>query len=72
MIQKAREEEISNLKDKIAFGENDNNNEFENLKDNYHKSNEYMKYNKDNMTSEDLSNIKEKQRHRKEQMNSLQ
>lgn len=70
-VQKEREQEIEHLKNEIAHGDTYANNDFQNLKDNYDKTEEYMRYNSDHMTSENLGNMKEKQRHRKEQMDNL-
>lgn len=67
-IQNERREEIDNLTNKIVYGDNYNVKDNEQLKANYEKSETYMKYNADHMSSEDLRNLKEKQINRKEQL----
>ncbi|GIM28543.1 hypothetical protein CPJCM30710_12090 [Clostridium polyendosporum] len=67
-IQNERREEINNLTNKVVYGDNYNVNDKENLKENYEKAQTYMKYNAEHMSSEDLSNLKEKQMNRKEHL----
>ncbi|NLZ47826.1 MAG: hypothetical protein GX895_03395 [Clostridiales bacterium] len=69
-VQRKREEEIDNLKNIIAYGDNDTN-EVENLKRNIEYTEGYLEHNKDHMDSETLENTIEKQRHRKEQLDNL-
>lgn len=69
-IQRKREEEIDNLKNIIAYGEHDTD-EVKNLKRNIKYTDGYLNHNKENMDSETLENTIEKQKHRKEQLDSL-
>ncbi len=69
-IQKTREEEIENLKDKIVYGEGYSN-EAENLEAKYEKTKEYIHYNAPKMNLEGLSNLNEKQRNREHKIDSI-
>lgn len=69
-IQRKREEGIDNLKNIIAYGEHEND-EIENLKRNIKYTEGYLDHNKDHMDDETLENTIEKQKHRKEQLDSL-
>lgn len=69
-VQRKREEEIDNLKDIIAYGDHEND-EVENLKRNIKYTEGYLDHNKEHMEGETLENTIEKQKHRKEQLDSL-
>ncbi|WP_291574033.1 hypothetical protein [Clostridium sp. UBA4548] len=71
-IQKERSEQIENLENKIAYGNNSGNNELENAKANYEKTEKYISYNGDHMSTAQLNNIKEKQKNRKNLINYLE
>lgn len=70
-LQKVREEEIKNLENIIAYGENVNNDEFKNLERNYNYTEGYMNHNLDHMDNKTIEKTKEKQEHRREQMDFL-
>lgn len=70
-IQQEREGEIENLKNKIAHGENSSNNYKENTEKRYLYTEGYLNHNADHMDKESFNNAKEKQEHRKEQLDSL-
>lgn len=70
-IQQERECEIENLKNKIAHGENSSNNYKENTEKRYLYTEGYLNHNADHMDKESFENAKEKQEHRKEQLDSL-
>ena len=67
-LQKIREDQIEHLEDIIAYGENVNNDELKNLERNYEYTKGYMNHNLEHMDDETLNKTKEKQEHRKEQM----
>jgi beta-lactamase superfamily II metal-dependent hydrolase len=70
-LQDIREKEIDNLKNIIVTGEHSNNDELKNLKKRYKYTEGYIDHNEDRMDSNTLEMTKEKQEHRKEQMNWL-
>lgn len=70
-LQDIREEEINNIKNNIINEGHNNENEYDNLKQNYTYSENYMENNKNHMSTEDLQNLKNKQENRKEQMDNL-
>ena len=70
-VQCEREHQISNLKNIIAYGQHESDNDLENLEKNYHYSQGYLDHNQQNMSEEDLERAVEKQEHRKDQINSL-
>lgn len=69
-IQNDREEKMENLKNIIANDVHDD--QITNLKKRIEYSDGYIEHNKDNMDSETLNNAKEKQKHRKEQLENLE
>jgi inactivated superfamily I helicase len=69
-IQEKRQEEIENLKNIIVNGEHSNNDQKENLRKRYEYTEGYLNHNADHMDQVTLENTKEKQEHRKEQMNN--
>lgn len=70
-LQKERENEIQNLKDIIAHGDQNNNKQLENTEKRFQYTNGYLNHNADHMDKETLNNTKEKQEQRKEQMDWL-
>ncbi|MDP4091004.1 MAG: hypothetical protein Q8930_17280 [Bacillota bacterium] len=70
-IQEARKEEIENLKDIIAYGKHENQDEVKNLERNLEYTGNYLKDYKDVMDEKTLERTKEKQAHRQDQMDSL-
>lgn len=70
-IQEERREEIDNLKNIIVNGEHSNNDQVENLEKRYKYTEGYLNHNADHMDRKTLENTKEKQKHRKEQMDQL-
>ena len=71
-LQEVREKEIEKLENIIAYGENAYNDELENLKKNYEYTEGYLRHNADHMDPETLKKTKEKQEHRREQMDFLE
>lgn len=71
-LQADREELVDKLKNNIVEGENSDSDEYENLNRNYEFTQGYIEHNKDHMSKEALKNTKEKQRHRKEQMDNFE
>lgn len=69
-LQNEREEEIEHLKNLIVDG-NDSDNDIDNLERNYNYTENYINNNESHMDSKTLKSTKEKQKHRKEQMNNL-
>lgn len=55
----------------VVNGRGSNCDEKENLEKNYQYAEGYIKNNADRMTEEDLGNLKEKQEHRKDQMDQM-
>lgn len=70
-IQASRENEIDNLKNIIVKGEHSNNNELDNVKKRYKYAEGYIQHNKDHMEDNTIEMTKEKQEHRKEQIDFL-
>lgn len=70
-IQNEREQEIDNLKNVIAHGKHVNVDETANLQRNYEFTKGYLDENSDRMDNETLQRTKEKQEHRKDQLNNL-
>ena len=70
-LQQERKDLINNLEDKIVYGENNHQNQVKNLQENYEKTEKYIAYNTDHMSSDDLNNLKQKQENRQNQMNCL-
>lgn len=74
-LQHTREEQIEDLKQTIAYGDNpknDTKDQIRNLKENYKFSEGYIDHNADHMDQQALENLKSKQENRKEQMDQLQ
>lgn len=71
-IQKKRENDINHIEDKIMNKSGVSNaHEFENLKDNYEASDDYLKANKDHMTKEDAKNLEARQENRADTINAM-
>ena len=72
-VQKDREEQIQDLKEKIT-GEDavqTKEEQLENLEERYEKTEGYIEHNKNEMNKEDLQNIENKQENRKNQIENL-
>lgn len=70
-IQKERKEEIDNLKNIIAYGKHENQDEVSNLKRNIEYTDNYLKDNADTLDKKTMERTREKQQHRKDQLDSL-
>jgi hypothetical protein len=70
-LQQDRQSEIENLKNKIAYGDNVSNNYKENTEKRFLYTEGYLNHNADHMDKDAFNNAKEKQEHRKEQLDSL-
>lgn len=70
-LQSKRQEEIDHLKNKIAYGDNYSNNYMENTEKRLLYTEGYLNHNADHMDEESFNNAKEKQEHRKEQLDSF-
>ncbi|MEW9096834.1 MAG: hypothetical protein AB2417_17295 [Clostridiaceae bacterium] len=70
-LQNIREESISNLKDKLVYGEGGPTNEAENIIQNMKYTGGYIKENLGSMNDAQLENMKKKQNDRQEQLNSI-
>jgi len=70
-IQEAREDEIENLKNIIAYGKHDHNDEMKNLTRNYTFTHNYLDHYENRMDTTTLENTREKQENRKTQIESL-
>ena len=73
-IQEVRENEIEDLKNKLN-GKDDiqtPDEQLENLKEKYLKTNEYIRNNRENMTDDMLQHMGEKQHKRKSQIDNLE
>jgi hypothetical protein len=71
-VQAERQQEIDNLKNKIAYGENISNNYKENTEKRLLYTEGYLNHNADHMDEKTFENSKRKQEHRKEQLDSFQ
>ncbi|MGI5851949.1 MAG: hypothetical protein GX340_00905 [Clostridiales bacterium] len=70
-IQEERENRMDNLKNIIAYGKHEEVDERENLKRNLEFSDGYLENNASRMDDETLGKTREKQAHRKEQLDFL-
>ncbi len=70
-VNEERQDEIDNLKNILAHGENVNNDYKENTEKRLLYSEGYMNHNADHMDPETFKNAKAKQEHRKEQLDQL-
>lgn len=70
-LQQVRQQEIDNIKNKVAHGENSSNDYLENTQKRYNYTEGYLEHNASDMDKEDLKNAKERQNHRKDQIDQL-
>ncbi len=70
-LQQERQKEIDHLKDKIAYGENISNDYRENTEKRFLYTEGYLNHNADHMDQEAFDHAKEKQEHRKEQLDNF-
>jgi len=70
-IQQERLQRMENLKNIIAYGEHEQEDQVENLKRNLEYTDGYLNHNADKMDKETLERTLEKQEHRKEQLDFL-
>ena len=70
-VNQEREQEIQNLKNILAHGENYNNNQKENTEKRLRYAEGYLNHNAEHMKDEDFKNAKAKQEHRKEQLDQM-
>jgi hypothetical protein len=70
-VNEERQNEIENLKNILAHGENYNNNHKENTEKRLLYSEGYLNHNADHMDDKSFKNAKAKQEHRKEQLDQL-
>lgn len=70
-IQKDREQEIDNLKNILSHGEGSREKHLENTEKRFVYTEGYLNHNAEHMDEEAFKNAKEKQRHRKEQLDSM-
>lgn len=70
-VQEEREQEIENLKNIIAYGKHEKNNEFKNLSRNFSFAENYLNHYEGRMDSNTLEKTKTKQTNRKAQIEAL-
>lgn len=70
-IQRDREQEIDNLKNIIAYGEHEKNDELKNLTRNYAFTDNYLENNSETLDDKTLARTKEKQENRKDQIGNI-
>lgn len=70
-VNEERQDQIDNLKDILAHGENASNNYKENTEKRLRYAEGYLNHNADHMDKETFKNTKVKQEHRKEQLDQL-
>lgn len=70
-LQSQRQQEIENLKNKIAYGDNASNNYKENTEKRLLYTEGYLNHNAEGMDEETFKNTKRKQEHRKEELDRL-
>ncbi len=70
-INEERQDEISNLKNILSHGENCNNDCKENTEKRLRYAEGYLNHNSEHMDDKSFKNAKEKQEHRKEQLDQL-
>ena len=70
-LQRDRQSEIDHLKEKVAYGDNISNNQKENTEKRLVFTEGYLNHNAEHMNQRDFENAKEKQEHRKEQLDSM-
>ncbi len=70
-LQRERQQEINNLKDILANGENAKNRQYENTQKRFLYAEGYLNHNAGRMDGEAFKNAKERQEHRKEQLDNM-
>lgn len=70
-LQRERQNEIDNIKNILSHGENNRNRQLENTEKRFLYTEGYLNHNADRMDEQSFQNAKEKQKHRKEQMDQL-
>lgn len=70
-LHNTRQDNIENLKDKIIYEDGGPTDERENLVKNMAFTEGYIEHNSNHMSNEQLQNMKEKQKNRKEKLNEL-
>lgn len=70
-LQQDRQKEIENLKNILAHGDNSNRNQIENTEKRFVYTEGYLNHNADHMDKEAFKNAMERQRHRKEELDSM-
>ena len=70
-LQREREQEIENLKDILAHGENAKNRQYENTEKRFLYAEGYLNHNAERMDDKSFKNAKERQEHRKEQLDNM-
>lgn len=70
-VNEERQEEIDNLKNILAHGENCNNNYKENTEKRLLYTEGYLNHNAEHMDKQSFNNAKDKQEHRKEQLDQM-
>lgn len=70
-IQRVREQEIDNLKNILSHGEGGREDQLQNTEKRFRYAEGYLNHNADHMDDESFKNTREKQEHRKEQMDRL-
>ncbi|GAA0181166.1 hypothetical protein SH2C18_37370 [Clostridium sediminicola] len=70
-VQKDRKKNIEELKNRVVYGGNLENNDYDNLLKNYASTEGYIENNLETMDMQDLNILKEKQEKREEKMNEL-
>ncbi len=70
-VNRDRQDEIENLKNILAHGENYNNNYKENTEKRLLYTEGYLNHNAEHMDHKSFQNTKEKQEHRKEQLDQM-
>lgn len=70
-IQRERQDQIENLKNIIAYGDSNRDKQLKNTEKRFLYAEGYLNHNADHMDEESFKNAKERQEHRKEQMDTL-
>ncbi len=70
-LQREREQEIDNLKDILAHGENAKNRQYENTQKRFLYAEGYLNHNAGHMDDQSYKNAKERQEHRKDQLDNM-
>jgi hypothetical protein len=70
-LNQKRENEIQNIKNILAHGENYNNDTIENTEKRFRYAEGYLNHNADHMDEQAFRNAKERQQHRKDQLDQM-